>query len=192
MPISRSYAAQNSTNLTSKYSGALAGALNREEQRFANHRRTGEVLLRQFAVGRKNKLHSLSQVCSCLVERVTLRIRAKEFLNERDVAAFGGFLENGTEFQTHARSYFRGALLAPFAEADELSPVPPIGALGSFPPDASGTSSRVSTAEYPMLSGRKPPARALSPLAGSRLLIVEYLGLWWREQLNIGVLFLSE
>jgi hypothetical protein len=60
---------------------------------------SGELLLREGAIGLQDQLDCFAKIRPGLVEGIALGVRARELLNEGDVAAFGGFTENGGQFE---------------------------------------------------------------------------------------------
>jgi hypothetical protein len=57
-----------------------------DAKRLANHVGAPQFLLGQSAIRFQNQRDSLSKVGPCLIERLALRVRAWQFLDERNVA----------------------------------------------------------------------------------------------------------
>jgi hypothetical protein len=68
-------------------------------QSLSNHHHTGELLFRERAICLEDQLDRFPQVRSRFVERFALGVRARQFLNEGDVASFWGLTEDGCQFE---------------------------------------------------------------------------------------------
>ena len=65
----------------------------------ANDRHAGEFLFRECAIRLEDQLDRFTQVRARVLERLALRVRAWQFLDEGDIAPFRGLTEDGRQFQ---------------------------------------------------------------------------------------------
>ena len=65
----------------------------------SDHRDAGELLFRECTIGFQDQLDRVTKVRSRFFECFALRVRARQFLDERDIAPFGSFPEDGRQFQ---------------------------------------------------------------------------------------------
>ena len=64
-----------------------------------NHDDTSEFFFRQRAIGFEHQFDRFTKIRSRFVKRFALRIRARQFLDERDVSPLWGFPEDGGQFE---------------------------------------------------------------------------------------------
>jgi hypothetical protein len=76
----------------------------RQPKPFTNNLRAAEFLLCEKAIGFEYQANGFAEILASFVERFALRVRARKFLDKRDIAAFGRFLEDCCEFEWHGSS----------------------------------------------------------------------------------------
>jgi hypothetical protein len=76
-------------------------------ERLSGNDLTDKISLCQLAIGVKDQLHSFPQIRTRFVESCALRVRARQFLDERDVP-FRHFDEDGGKVQRKTPGLRRG------------------------------------------------------------------------------------